>query len=256
MANYHLFVKKVSRGQGRSVVEAAAYRSGEKLICNYYGKSYDYTHKSGICHTEILLPENAPLEYYDRQTLWNAVEESEKRIDSRLARELEMSLPNELTLDEQIKLVRSFVTTHFVSQGMCADIAIHEGKNQNPSHNNPHTHILLTTRHIDADGFHSKNRDWDKRSNVSPWREQWADAQNKEYRHKDLNIQVNPGSYEKQCIDKEPTKYLGRRVTALERQGFLTERGNQNRSIKNQNKEREERKQKQRERSREHGRAR
>ncbi|MDL2302561.1 MobA/MobL family protein [Lachnospiraceae bacterium OttesenSCG-928-D06] len=239
IANYHFSVKPVSRGQGRSVVEAAAYRSGEKLRCDYYGQSADYTRKSGICHTEIILPPNAPHDYKDRQTLWNAVEYSERRIDSRLAREVEISLPNELTVDEQIILVRNFVTTYFVKQGMCADIAIHEGRKKDASRNNPHAHILLTTRHIDEDGFHLKNRDWDKVSNVGFWRKQWADIQNKEYERRGLDIKVSHESYEKQGIDQEATKYLGPTATALERYGICTKRGNENRSIIARNKERE-----------------
>ena len=55
-------------------MEAAAYRSGGKIYCDWNGVTYDYTKKGGVVHTEILLPSQAPMEYQDRATLWNSVE--------------------------------------------------------------------------------------------------------------------------------------------------------------------------------------
>ncbi|MDU2409665.1 MAG: MobA/MobL family protein, partial [Acinetobacter junii] len=48
MAIYHFSVKAISRSDGRSAVACAAYRAGEKLICDYYGKEQDYTKKTGV----------------------------------------------------------------------------------------------------------------------------------------------------------------------------------------------------------------
>ena len=78
MALYHFHVGQIKRSAGRSAVEAAAYRAGEKLYSEYYGQVSDYTRKGGVIHSEILLPPHAPREYSDRQTLWNAVEEAER----------------------------------------------------------------------------------------------------------------------------------------------------------------------------------
>lgn len=168
MAIYHLSVKIISRGDGRSVVAAAAYRSGEKLTNEWDGLTHDYTRKNWIEHTEILLPDNAPETYKDRATLWNAVESAEKSITSRLAREIEIALPHELTLEQQIALTRAYIDKNFTSKGMCADFAIHNppvtdnnkiplDAQGNHTHNpdkmifqNSHAHILLTTRPIDA----------------------------------------------------------------------------------------------------------
>jgi len=133
MANFHLHAKPISRRQGRSAVGASAYRAGEKLHNEYDGLTHDYTKKRGIVYTEIMLPENAPAEFSDRQTLWNAVELAEKRKDARTAREIEISLPNELSRAEQIKLVREYVRDNFISENMCADISIHSGKHYHKS---------------------------------------------------------------------------------------------------------------------------
>ena len=66
MAIFHLSVKMISRGKGKSAVAAAAYRSGEKMTSDYDGITHDYTKKRGVVMTEILLPRNAPIQYYNR----------------------------------------------------------------------------------------------------------------------------------------------------------------------------------------------
>lgn len=147
MAIYHCHCKIISRGQGRSAVGAAAYRSGEKLYNEYDGIEHDYTKKGGVAYSEIMLCENAPKEYQDRQTLWNAVEKIEKGSKAQLAREYEVALPVELSREEQIQLVRDFAKENFVDKGMCVDFSIHDKEN-----GNPHAHIMLTTRPINENG--------------------------------------------------------------------------------------------------------
>ena len=78
LAIYHLSIKIITRGKGKSAVAAAAYRSGTTIKNEYDGMIHDYSRKGGIVHTEILLPENAPSEYADRSTLWNAIEKAER----------------------------------------------------------------------------------------------------------------------------------------------------------------------------------
>ena len=84
-------------------MEAAAYRSGTKLTNEWDGRTHDYTRKGGIVHTEIILPANAPRDFYDRATLWNSVEMSERAANAQLAREVEVALPNELNREEQLR---------------------------------------------------------------------------------------------------------------------------------------------------------
>ena len=147
MAIYHLEAKVISRGTGRSVVAASAYMSCSKLYNDYDGIEHDYTQKHGLVHQEIMLPTNAPTEWSDREKLWNAVEEAEKTKDSRLAREFVAALPIELSKDEWIDLLRRYISDNFVSEGMCADFAIHDTDGHNP-----HAHIVLTVRPLDENG--------------------------------------------------------------------------------------------------------
>ena len=147
MAIYHLEAKVVGRGAGRSAVAASAYLSCSRLYNDYDGIQHDYTKKQGLVWQEVFLPEYAPQEWQDREKLWNAVEEVETAKDSRLAREFVVALPIELNREQQIELLQDFIREQFVSDGMCADAAIHDTDGHNP-----HAHILLTVRPLDERG--------------------------------------------------------------------------------------------------------
>ena len=147
MAIYHLEAKVVSRGAGRSACAAAAYLSCSRIYNNYDGVQHDYTRKRGLIAQQVFLPPNAPPEWKNRETFWNAVEAAEKTKDSRLAREFVVALPVELGKTEWMRLLSEFIQTQFVAQGMCADMAIHDTDGHNP-----HAHILLTVRPLNPDG--------------------------------------------------------------------------------------------------------
>ena len=144
MAMFHCSIKIIGRSKGRSAIASAAYRSGERLYNEETGLIHDFTRKGGVVMSEIMLPENAPEEYKDRQKLWTEVQKIEKRSDAQLAREVEVAFPAEMSRDEQIECVRTFIYENFVSEGMCADFAIHDVNGENP-----HAHIMLTVRGFD-----------------------------------------------------------------------------------------------------------
>ena len=149
MAIYHLEAKMVSRGAGRSAVAAAAYLSCSRLLNEYDGVQHDYTRKQGLVWQQVFLPVAAPTEWQNREILWNAVEENEKTKDSCLAREFVVALPIELSKAQWERLLSDFVSDTFVSDGMCADVAIHDPY---PPGHNPHAHILLTVRPLNEKG--------------------------------------------------------------------------------------------------------
>ncbi len=147
MAIYRLEAKMVSRGAGRSAVAASAYLSCSRMLNEYDGVQHDYTRKQGLVWQAVFLPDMAPVEWQDREKLWNAVEETEKTKDSRLAREFVAALPIELSRQQQIALLQKFVREQFVAEGMCADVAVHDTDGHNP-----HAHILLTVRPLTETG--------------------------------------------------------------------------------------------------------
>lgn len=230
MAIYHLSVQVISRGKGRSCVAASAYRAGEKLDDARQGLTYDYTRRHDVRDTFIVIPDTAPAWIRDRQALWTAVDAAEKRKDAQTAREVNVALPRELTPEQQREVVQEFVQSAFISQGMVADVAIHEGHNEHEP--NPHAHILLTTREVSADGFGPKNRAWNAKDLLVAWRNQWehdCNAALEAYGHSE---RINAHSLAEQGIDRLPTVHEGSTVRQMEARGVTTERAGINREIR------------------------
>lgn len=232
MAQYRLSVNVIGRSAGRSATGAAAYRSGERIIDERTGLIHDYTRKQGVLHSEILAPDNAPDWMRDRAQLWNAVEAVERRKDAQLTREIQLSLPHELTHDQRVELVRQFVQEQHISQGMIADIALHApSPHEQADQRNIHAHVMLTMRELTAEGFGKKAREWNAPEVLEGWREAWAQHQNKSLQRYGHAARVDHRSLEDQGIMREPQKHMGPIATEIERDGRLSHRGEENRQI-------------------------
>ena len=229
MAIYHLEAKIISRGAGRSAVAAAAYMSCSQILNDYDGVQHDYTRKQGLVWEQIFLPEYAPQEWQDRSVLWNAVEENEKTKDSRLAREFVVALPVELSKDEWTELLMEFIQKQFVSDGMCADVSIHDTDGHNP-----HAHIMLTVRPLDQDGTWQYKtekeylciRDGEERGFTSAeFKEAQTDGWEKQYQYKNgkKKVWLPPSEAEAQGYERV-SKYL--KSTKYGRQNPISARWN------------------------------
>ena len=260
MALYHFSVKQVSRGKGQTVVNSAAYISGQKLYNDYYGQTHDYTKKSGVVFTEILTPEYVPERLTDRETLWNEVEKIEKGKRAQLAYSFDIALQNELTLDENIELAREFCQEQFVARGMIVDLAVHEGKSKNEDEpDNPHFHVLAPIRPIteeiwgnkqkreyvlDEDGNRIKDAKgndvfnavsttgWNDPELLKEWRRAWTEKVNEKFRECHMAARIDHRSYKEQGIDLIPTIHEGYEVRAMEKKGIKTVIGELNRAIR------------------------
>lgn len=230
MAIYHFHAKVLKRSQGHSAVAAAAYRSGQILHDERNDMVHDYHNRRGVVQSFIMAPSNAPEWMEDRQTLWAAVEAQEKRKDAQLAREVEVSLPRELDLQTNKELIQEFVGAVFVNDGMVADISIHNGLASDGG-NQPHAHILLTMRDIEADGFGQKNRDWNDKDKLIKWREAWSDHANRYLENAGSDERIDHRTLVDQGIERLPTVHVGKDAWAMEEKGIQTERGNENREI-------------------------
>ena len=197
MAIYHLRASVISRSSGRSATAAAAYRAAELIEDRRTGLSFDYVSKRGVEHTEILAPDHAPDWVADRSELWNRVEESETRKNSQVAREVRVALPDELSHDERVELVREFCQDAFVERGMVADVAIHAPGKEGDERNH-HAHIMVTTREIDAEGFTTKNRDWNSKDVLEGWRSSWAEVSNEALERSGLDERIDHRTLEEQ----------------------------------------------------------
>lgn len=263
MSIYHCSIKNISRSSGRSAVACAAYRSGEELEDVETGITHDYRKKTGIAFAEIFLCKNAPERFQNREELWNEVEKIEKAADARLAREIEVAIPRELSLEEMKNLVTGYAKM-LTEEGMCVDAAIHLKVG------NPHAHLMCTTRKIKADGtwdqkekkvyaldeFGNKipvidqetreqkigargRRIWKRvtvaandlnaKENVEKWRKMWSEHCNA---YLEPEQQIDHRSYERQGKkDVIPTIHEGYAAREMEKRGKLAERCEINREI-------------------------
>lgn len=260
MALYHFTVDQIKRSEGQSAIASAAYRAGERLYSAYYGEYEDYTRKGGVICSEIILPPYAPPEYRDRETLWNVVEETEKHPKAQLAYSFEISLQNELSLEENIALARAFVQEQLVGKGMVADLAFHDPDKGEGGIPNPHFHVMTTMRPIHPDGtWGQKQRreyvlddagnrvldkdgkpvfnavpttDWGRPETLEAWREAWCRMVNEKFNQKGLDARIDHRSYVRQGIDLIPTVHEGPNVRSMEAKGIRTHKGELNRWIK------------------------
>ncbi|MCI4590409.1 Ti-type conjugative transfer relaxase TraA [Sphingobium sp. BYY-5] len=237
MAIFHFSVQVISRASGRSAVAAAAYRSAERLHDERLDRDHDFTNKSGVVHSEVLLPEGAPERFADRATLWNEVEATEKRKDAQLSREVEFAIPREMTQAQGIELARDFVSVEFVASGMIADLNIHwdTGSDGQPK---PHAHVMLTMREVGEDGFGQKVRDWNRAELVEQWRERWAEHVNARLAELDIDARIDHRSLEAQGIDLEPQDKIGPAAQRMGERGLESERIEDHRAVARRNGER------------------
>ena len=237
MANYHLEVKTLSRGRGNSFACRANYISGVSLHDKYLDITYSHR-RYDVAWAAILSPVGAPHEFSDLQTICNEIENAERQYDARTGRELIGSLPNELSTSEQIEIVQEFIDKNFIRNGLCAIAAIHKGENLSaPERNNPHTHILVSTRTVGPDGF-SKTKDLDQnqKGSLLIWRKQWAEVQNRAYERNGLDIRVSHESLEVQGRrDREATVHLSLSDWQKEKRGIHTPAGDRRRAVAERN---------------------
>jgi Ti-type conjugative transfer relaxase TraA len=219
MAIYHLHVKVIGRKAGSSAVASAAYRSASRLRDERLERSHDFSAKRGVVHSEVMLPENAPEVWSDRERLWNDVEAFEVRKDAQLAREVEFALPRELTEAQGIELARDFVQSEFVDRGMVGDLNVHRDIGEDGL-SKPHAHVMLTMRSVNEDGFGPKLRDWNRTEMVKRWRERWAELANERLAELDIDARIDHRSLEAQGIALEPQSQIGAPAQRIEGEGI------------------------------------
>ena len=237
MAIFHFSAKVIGRGTGRSAVAAAAYRAAERLHDERLDRDHDFTNKSGVVHSEVLLPDGAPERLSDRATLWNEVEATEKRKDAQLSREVEFAIPREMNQHQGIELARDFVQREFVDRGMIADLNVHWDIGADGMAK-PHAHVMLTMREVGEDGFGTKVRDWNRTELVEQWRERWAEHVNQRLAELDIDARIDHRSLEAQGIALEPQDKIGPAASRMGERGLEVERIEDHRAVAQRNGER------------------
>ncbi|EJC84158.1 Ti-type conjugative transfer relaxase TraA [Rhizobium leguminosarum bv. trifolii WSM2297] len=250
MAIMFVRAQVISRGAGRSIVSAAAYRHRARMIDEQMGTSFSYRGGAAeLVHEELALPDEIPAWLGSAisgqsvakasEALWNAVDAFETRADAQLARELIIALPEELTRAQNIALVRDFVRDNLTSKGMIADWVYHD------KDGNPHIHLMTTLRPLTEEGFGPKKvpvpgedgkplrvvtpdrpsgkivyRVWagDKET-MKGWKIAWAETANRHLALAGHEIRLDGRSYAEQGLDGIAQKHLGPEKSALAGKG-------------------------------------
>jgi hypothetical protein len=238
LATYRLSVQLISRSSGRSATGAAAYRAGERIRDVRTGEVFDYRRRGDVLDASILAPTDAPEWVHDREPLWNKVESAEKRRDAQVAREIQLSLPYELSFEANKVLLRDFVASECVALGMIADITMH-APHRGGDERNVHAHILLTTRELLADRFGPKARAWNEKAQLERWRAGWETAVNHALDIAKVRARVSHLSYARRGIDREGEPKQGPIATKMERYGRESHAGRDRRAVRARNERRD-----------------
>ena len=229
MAIFYFNAQAISRSSGKNACRAAAYNSRSEIVDLKTQKTYNYSDRTDLAHSLIMTPAIEGLTFnIDRSTLWNLVEATETRVDSQLARSLVLALPTEIDNQAKLLLTQKFVRDNFTSQGMIADVNLHDINSHNP-----HIHILLTMRDINKitpSGeivFGLKNRTWNDKKLLERQKESWANSVN-QY----LELAQVPDRIDHRTpTDRVPQIHIGTTAWEMEQRGIQTERGDLHRQI-------------------------
>lgn len=245
MAIFHLnvsVIKRESKHKKNSIVAAAAYRHRCEMTTIDGSQKFRYSRKKNDLVDEFFVIPNTSKKILNglknappseaSEFIWNIVEGIEKRKDSQFAREVEVSLHHDLTLEQNKTLLQEFINKNFVSKGMIADVAIH-----NPENKNLHAHILLTMRDIDNSTtaiFGKKNREWNNPELVNVWRQSWEYLSNEYLAKANVKAQISCKTLKEQKeialqtkdyvkaseLDREPCTHIQRNKVNYDEQGL------------------------------------
>ena len=246
MAIFIASTKSISRSNGQSAVASASYRAGVELDDKRYGKTHDYSKRSGVMSADIILPTALASAYTDisRSDLWNKAEAAEKRKDARVAREWLVNLPYELDENDRKDIAHKFAQTLADRYGTIADCAIHKPTQKEIERGadprNFHAHIMFTTRTAElndnneivlTDKATIELSDNKRRSlglervnvEIKEIRQLWEQIANEKLAEYDHEL-IDSRSYADQGKDIEPQIKMGSVATKLERDKYESER--------------------------------
>lgn len=238
MAAYHFHISSVGRSAGRRATAAAAYRAGERLRDERSGQLYNHSRRKDVVHTEIFLPSHlagaADAWATNRERLWNLAEHTEKRSNSRVAREYLVALPHELGLSQQVALARALSVELAERYKVAVDLAVHLPR-PGGDPRNFHAHLLATTREVTPRGLGAKaGLDMNNgerrrrelphaRQEIRTLRERWATLTNEALREANVEARVDHRSLADRGIDREPWPHFPMATLKMEQRGVRSE---------------------------------
>ena len=187
-----------SRSSGANACHKSSYNSRDSVRDENTGRLYDFSSRKDLLHHEIMLPENANEKFLDKQYLWNAIEQAEKRTNSQVYMEFVLALPDnkEVSNEDRIELTRRF-GKELSGNGFVTQIDLHSPHKDTDK--NHHAHVICPTRYLTEDGksVGKKARDYVPQVRNGyvvegiNYGEKWKDIQNEFFREKGYEIRVD-----------------------------------------------------------------
>ncbi|MDF4003547.1 MobA/MobL family protein [Luteibacter sp. PPL552] len=236
------------RSSGHSAVAGVAYRLGLRLLDRRTGVWHDYRRRKlgeEIVRALTIAPDGAPDWATDPEELWNRVEAAEKRKDSQVARDYRIPIPFGLTdqqagdmAEEMARFICRQLHTA-VSLGLHRDNRVDALGAEKPEVKvGFHAHLYFPTRRLEEFVGEGGTSEWgpgaklvllSNKSTSSAFVEQlnerWAELANTHTAAVGLTADFDHRSYVRQELPVTPQPTLGAAVTAMERRGFFTRRG-------------------------------
>lgn len=192
-----IFNLRVSPAMGRSVVNKYEYNNRE----GKYSPEVNQEKYSDKIYSDTF---NLPSFATSSNHFWEALEKYE-RINSNDFREIEFSLPHELSVEENIELAKEYADKLFGDKYVYS-LAIHSRPSEKEEIDNIHCHIIFSERELDGierseekffkhynsklpeKGGCKKSREWNKYSKLYQIRELWADTANEKLKNYEASI--------------------------------------------------------------------
>jgi Ti-type conjugative transfer relaxase TraA len=165
LASRFIRAEIVKAGGGSSATGLPAYIARDARI-DQNGQRFNFTHRADeLDSTGLILPAGAPEWAADAARVWREAERAEQTIDratgdlrwkkgGQVAKHFTIALPREGSDEQRRELLLAFIAKEIQPQkhGVVVEWAIHREEN------NPHAHLLISTRTLAGDGFGKKAR--------------------------------------------------------------------------------------------------
>ncbi|MDD4978497.1 MAG: MobA/MobL family protein [Gallionella sp.] len=212
MAIYHLHIDSYRRSRGRTAIGGMAYRRAVKASCSRTGKHYNFRGKDEVVLSGFVNADGDETDYTHLDNLvrlYQSIEQNETHCRATVGREIEVSLPIELSLSQQQELILSFIAEvrqTFGAERSFFDFSIHAKAG------NPHAHICMSERELIAPFTFSntKRRDWDGQEFIKQCRQIWEQQTNLVLENNGINQRVDSRSHAERGLATLPSLHTGR----------------------------------------------
>ena len=245
-----------ARGKGHSALAGVAYRLGLRLVDKRTGVIHDFRRRrlgEEIVAALTLAPKGAPAWACDPELVWNAVEAAEKRKDSQVGHDFRIPIPLGLSDGQAVALATSMAQYIVDSLHTVVSFGLHRDADRDAlgevkplDKQGYHAHLYFPTRRLDFDedldggGTEEQGGDagWSFTKKltvlahkktasacIEAMNERWAALANEHAAAQGLVADYTHLSYKRLGLDTKAQPKLGAAVTAMERRGVQTHKG-------------------------------